>query len=218
MKFKEYINSEIQNNEVEPSHDAFDRIQARLNNQPEQIVVQSSKKWWAIAATVIGLAVCTTVYFSMQDDQTIEIQMVKDVNDIDPKANENNEPKEVSNQEIEHKVEQNNESILANSNSKEVQSSNIDREEKEQIASNHSQELKTDQPQQKIEKPALATGFNQSNSGKDLATNLDTVKVKTKKKGNYVDPNMLLYSIENKESLKETNNQKTKVAVIDFNK
>ena len=50
---------------------------------------------------------------------------------------------------------------------------------------------------------------------KNIAANttLDSVKVNKKKK-NFVDPNMLLYSIENKENLKESN--QSRVVSIGF--
>ena len=46
------------------------------------------------------------------------------------------------------------------------------------------------------------------------SNSLDSIK-KLKKKKNFVDPNMLLYSIENKENLKESN--QSRVVSIGFN-
>ena len=220
MKFKEYIQSEINQKEVEPSHDAFDRIQARLGNQQEIVPQKSATKWWAVAATVIGLAVCTTIYFTQNNSSDQAVQFTQQ-DDVHPSAVED------ENSVVETSI-QDQQMILADATSKESVpvKSNESAQSTEEVIEKASPEIANTTPTQnveveknvvspKIEKPALANGLKQNPT--QLATNLDTVKV-NKKKGNYVDPNMLLYSIENKEAIKETNNQRSRVAVIDLNK
>ena len=219
MKFKHYIQSEINQKEVEPSHDAWDRIQARMENQAPAVVIEkSSKKWWAIAAAVIGLAVCTTVYFSMNNETNVP-QIVNESTDSEIKNSSETSPQEHSATEILNQIEEFQDTEMVESKSNPTSSPQPMKEEKEQMVSNQSSESNiTEEPQQQsIQKPALATGLKQTQAPMQMATNLDTVKLK-KKKGNYVDPNMLLYSIENKEALKETQKEKTRVAVIDLNK
>ena len=217
MKFKHYIQSEINQKEVEPSHDAWDRIQARMENQASVVVIEkSSKKWWAIAAAVIGLAVCTTVYFSMNKDTNVP-QIVNESTVPEIKNSSETSPQEHSATEILNQIEEIDNTEMVESKSNPTSSPHPMEVDKEQMVSNQNSESNiTEQPQQQsIQKPALATGLKPV--PQQMATNLDTVKVK-KKKGNYVDPSMLLYSIENKEALKETQKEKTRVAVIDLNK
>lgn len=217
MKFKHYIQSEINQKEVEPSHDAWGRIQARMENQAPAVVIEkSSKKWWAIAAAVIGLAVCTTVYFSMNNETNVP-QIVNESTVPEIKNSSETSPQEHSATEILNQIDDFQDTEMVESKSNPTSSPHPMKEEKEQMVSNQNSESNiTEQPQQQsIQKPALATGLKPV--PQQMATNLDTVKVK-KKKGNYVDPSMLLYSIENKEALKETQKEKTRVAVIDLNK
>lgn len=218
MKFKEYIQSEVNQKEIEPSHDAFDRIQARLGNQQEIVLQKSTTKWWAIAATVIGLAVCTTIFFTQNKTQNTEF-VSHDLNAVKDTISTNETVEDNS------KINSGNEvQLVEKSNSKadaetKVESLKRDNSESDiQIAVQPTKEIIQEQPKvaNPIQVPNLATGLKSNQN--QIATNLDTVKVNPKKKGNYVDPNMLLYSIENKESLKESNNQKSKVAVIDLNK
>lgn len=219
MKFKEYIQSEVNQKEVEPSHDAFDRIQARLNNQSEIVVEKSStKKWYAIAATIVGLAVCTTLFFTQNKTQNTEIVSteVETKNDV---ISSKESIEDQSKIEIENEVQ-----LVEKSTLKEKEDIKVEPLKSEnsepiiEIAVQSTKEIEQEKPKvsNPIPTPSLANGFKQNQT--QIATNLDTVKVNSKKKGNYVDPNMLLYSIENKESLKESNNQKSKVAVIDLNK
>lgn len=217
MKFKQYIQSEINQKEVEPSHDAWDRIQARMENQAPAVVIEkSSKKWWAIAAAVIGLAVCTTVYFSMNNETNVP-QIVNESTVPEIKNSSETSPQEHSATEILNQIEEIDNTEMVESKSNPTTSPQTMEVEKEQMVSNLNSESKiTEQPQQQsIQKSALASGLKPT--PQQMATNLDTVKMK-KNKGNYVDPSMLLYSIENKEALKETQKEKTRVAVIDLNK
>lgn len=220
MKFKEYIQSEINQKEVEPSHDAFDRIQARLGNQQKVVPQESTSKWWAIAATVVGLAVCTTVYFLQDNSSNQSIQLTQQENTNQPIIEDDSDVNE-----LEKEINQTELATNSKEQSVPTKSTNSNHPT-EEVIEKSSTELANNTPIQteyqevnvsvsKIEKPTLASGFKQNQ--KQLATNLDTVKV-NKKKGNYVDPNMLLYSIENKDALKETNNQRSRVAVIDLNK
>lgn len=204
MKFKSYINSEINQKEVEPSHDSWDRIQARLQSQPTIVEKSNSSKWWFIAAVVIGLLATSTMYFIQKNDDTlVEPAFVKEQN-IEAKAND------------ETNLEQ---PISKNSEEKEIVSNSTNQQFKSTENSNENIKVekleKTDKPNVSVENKEVV--FKEIPEIK-IAVNVDTAKINPKKKSNYVDPNMLLYSIENKEALKETNNSKSKVTIIDFNK
>lgn len=216
MKFKEYIQSEINQKEVEPSHDAWDRIQARMQNQPEVVEETSTKKWWAIVAAIIGLAVCTTVFFTNQ--KTTEVQDITHQNTGKPNENPSTQNSTIEIEEGAIEVTEDVKYVDAKSSisneknpvKSSTQMANLSNQTFTEVEKLEVPKVTVD----KIETPSLANGLKQT----QLVSNLDTVKVNPKKKGNYVDPNMLLYSIENKESLKESNNQKSRVAVIDLNK
>ena len=215
MKFKDYIHHEINLKEVEPSHDAWDRIQVRMKNQPEILEAKSSKKWWAVAATVIGLGICTTVFFINQKPAELQIISYQNSGDIKQDSNQSNS---IDNKE-ENMIITSESDRFADANST-IKVEKINKEDNLPEKSEYNTPIaveKVEEQKVNVEKivlPPLANGFKQT----QIVTNLDTVKVHKKKNSNYVDPNMLLYSIENKESLKESNSHKSKVAVIDLNK
>jgi len=219
MKFKKYIQTEVNQKQVEPSHDAWDRIQARMeNNSPEVVVKKSSKKWYAVAAAVVGLAVCTTLFFTQNktdDTQVVSNKVEINSDSVSPEKTIIKEEQISKENEIQWVEKSSTNSVDEPVN---TPIKLADTEKQLEIAAQPTKEIEQTAPKVKdqIPTPSLATGFKSNQH--QIATNLDTVKVNPKKKGNYVDPNMLLYSIENKESLKESNNQKSKVAVIDLNK
>jgi len=204
MKFKSYIKSEINQKEVDPSHDSWDRIQTRLQSQPTIIEKSNSFNWWFIAAVIIGLLATSTMYFIQKNnDALIEQNFVKE---------QNNELKQEEQNVLENP-------ISSTSEEKEIVSQSINKQSKlvENTDKNRKVESleKTEKSNVSIEnKEIVFKGIPETK----IAVNIDTARVNPKKKSNYVDPNMLLYSIENKEALKETNNSKSKVTIIDFNK
>lgn len=220
MKFKQYIQSEINQKEVEPSHDAWDRIQARMENQAPVVVIEkSSKKWWAVAAVVIGLAVCTTVYFTLENKNAPSKFVNEDTKTVIENPS-NPSIVEQSSTELLNAIKEAQQTEIVESKTKVSSTVHEMENDEKQIVLNQTTEINTTvEPQnQMIQQPALTSSLKQSSTPQQMATNLDTVKVSPKKKGNYVDPSMLLYSIENKEALKETQKEKTRVAVIDLNK
>ena len=72
-KISNYIKDDLENRELNPSHDAWDRIQARMDVAPSP--QKSNFKWWLSAAVVALFTVSTSIYlFSNQskDDQPKE--------------------------------------------------------------------------------------------------------------------------------------------------
>jgi len=197
MKFKNYIKSEINQREVDPSHDTFDRIQARLENQSEVSSHNSYLKWSIIAAVCIGILV--GVSFFMTENKTN-----KSINNSNLTAVEKVNSTTVD--EIKEVIEKESIEIV---------------DVKGVLPDNNSQKKEIIKAKPIVEalEPVTENIIIEAElNEKQIVNNLDTAKVKTNKKINYVDPNMLLYSIENKEALKENNNQKSRVVIIDFNK
>lgn len=214
-KISNYIKDDLENRELKPSHDAWDRIQARMDVAPSP--QKSNFKWWLSAAVVALFTVSTSIYlFSNQskDDQPKEF-----VN-----HQEQNNPQQI---QSDSNTVHSSESILANnekidSSKKEVEIQTQEEKKpiqhgKVQVAINEeSQQVEMAFPTKKeaiVEKKEDLKSEAQPKKNIAANTTLDSVKVNKKKK-NFVDPNMLLYSIENKENLKESN--QSRVVSIGF--
>ena len=214
-KISNYIKNDLENRELKPSHDAWDRIQARMDVAPSP--QKSNYKWWLSAAVVALFTVSTSIYlFSNQskDDQPKEF-----VN-----HQEQNNPQQI---QSDSNTVHSSESILANnekidSSKKEVEIQTQEEKKpiqhgKVQVAINEeSQQVEMAFPTKKepiVEKKEDLKSEAQPKKNIAANTTLDSVKVNKKKK-NFVDPNMLLYSIENKENLKESN--QSRVVSIGF--
>ncbi|WP_298775431.1 hypothetical protein [uncultured Empedobacter sp.] len=214
-KISNYIKDDLENRELNPSHDAWDRIQARMDVAPSP--QKSNFKWWLSAAVVALFTVSTSIYLFMnqsKDDQPKEF-----VN-----HQEQNNPQEI---QSDSNTVHSSESILANnekidSSKKEVEIQTQEEKKpiqhgKVQVAINEeSQQVEMAFPTKKeaiVEKKEDLKSEAQPKKNIAANTTLDSVKVNKKKK-NFVDPNMLLYSIENKENLKESN--QSRVVSIGF--
>ena len=205
-KISNYIKDDLENRELNPSHDAWDRIQARMDVAPSP--QKSNFKWWLSAAVVALFTVSTSIYLftnQSKDDQPKEF-----VN-----HQEQNNPQQI---QSDSNTVHSSESILANnekidSSKKEVEIQTQEEKKpiqhgKVQVAINEeSQQVEMAFPKKKeaiVEKKEDLKSEAQPKKNIAANTTLDSVKVNKKKK-NFVDPNMLLYSIENKENLKESN-------------
>lgn len=214
-KISNYIKDDLENRELNPSHDAWDRIQARMDVAPSP--QKSNYKWWLSAAVVALFTVTTSVYlFSNQskDDQPKEF--------VNHQEKSNSEKVQLDSNTI-----HSSESILANnekidSSKKEVEIQTQEEKKpiqhgKVQVAINEeSQQVEMAFPTKKeaiVEKKEDLKSEAQPKKNIAANTTLDSVKVNKKNK-NFVDPNMLLYSIENKENLKESN--QSRVVSIGF--
>lgn len=60
-KISNYIKNDLENRELKPSHDAWDRIQARMDVAP--IARKSNFKWWLSVAVVAFFTVSISIYF-----------------------------------------------------------------------------------------------------------------------------------------------------------
>lgn len=214
-KISNYIKDDLENRELNPSHDAWDRIQARMDVAPSP--QKSNYKWWLSAAVVALFTVTTSVYlFSNQSKNDQPKEFVN--------HQEQNNPQQI---QSDSNTVHSSESILANnekidSSKKEVEIQTQEEKKpiqhgKVQVAINEeSQQVEMAFPTKKeaiVEKKEELKSEAQPKKNIAANTTLDSVKVNKKKK-NFVDPNMLLYSIENKENLKESN--QSRVVSIGF--
>lgn len=213
-KISNYIKNDLENRELKPSHDAWDRIQARMDVAPSP--QKSNYKWWLSAAVVALFTVTTSVYLFTNQSKNDE-----------PKELVNHQEKSNSEKvQLDSNTIHSSESILANNekidSSKEIEAQPQEEKKpiqhgKVQVAINEeSQQVEMAFPTKKeaiVEKKEDLKSEAQPKKNIAANTTLDSVKVNKKNK-NFVDPNMLLYSIENKENLKESN--QSRVVSIGF--
>lgn len=203
-----YIKEDLEKRELNPSRDAWDRIQARMDVSPP--VQKSNFKWWLSVAVVVMFMVSASVYLFINHQKETEIT-TDFVKNTDQKIIDS----------VKHNTEtisDSTEHILANNekvdSSKEVEA--VAPKEEKQVVQKGKVQVAVNKETQQIElslpkktspvaekKEAVVEDLVPkrtlvANSGSDSIKN-------NKKKKNFVDPNMLLYSIENKENLKESN-------------
>lgn len=210
-----YIKKDLTERELNPSHDAWDRIQARMDVAPIQ-KSQSNFKWWLSAAVVAIFTVSTSVYLYInQTDANVEVVHQPMQNTADSSISNHDEIVDKHTDEL-----ANNEKNDSAAKIEQVQpktEKQVVQKGKVQIAVNKEMnqvELSIPKSASVVEKKEIIKESLVPKQSFVANNSLDSIK-KLKKKKNFVDPNMLLYSIENKENLKESN--QSRVVSIGFN-
>ena len=210
-----HIFNELEQRELNPSHDAWDRIQARMDVAPIQ-QSQSNFKWWLSAAVVAIFTVSTSVYLYInQTDANVEAVNQPVQNTVDSSISNHDEIVDKHTDEL-----ANNEKNDSATKIEQVQpktEKQVVQKGKVQIAVNKEMnqvELSIPKSTSVVEKKEIIKENLVPKQSFVANNSLDSIK-KLKKKKNFVDPNMLLYSIENKENLKESN--QSRVVSIGFN-
>ena len=210
-----HIFNELEQRELNPSHDAWDRIQARMDVAPIQ-QSQSNFKWWLSAAVVAIFTVSTSVYLYInQTDANVEVVHQPMQNTVDSSISNHDEIVDKHTDEL-----ANNEKNDSATKIEQVQpktEKQVVQKGKVQIAVNKEMnqvELSIPKSASVVEKKEIIKESLVPKQSFVANNSLDSIK-KLKKKKNFVDPNMLLYSIENKENLKESN--QSRVVSIGFN-
>ena len=204
-----YIKEDLEKRELNPSHDAWDRIQARMDVAPPA-EKKSNFKWWLSVAAVTMFTVTTSVYLFINHENQSEtnnefvshpIQKIIDSTNLDNETIHDSTEAMLANNEKMDSSKQ--EEIVEKKPEKQVvQKGNV------QVAVNNV----TQQIELSIPKKSTTVSDKKEEIKEELVpkrtlvanNSLDSIKTNKKKK-NFVDPNMLLYSIENKENLKESN-------------
>lgn len=210
-----HIFNELEQRELNPSHDAWDRIQARMDVAPIQ-QPQSNFKWWLSAAVVAMFTVSASVFLYInQTDANVEVVHQPTQNNTDSSIEKQDEIVDKHTDEL-----ANNEKIDSARKVEEIQpkaEKQVVQKGKVQIAVNKEMnqvELSIPKGTSVTEKKEIIKEDLIPKKSFVANNSLDSIK-KLKKKKNFVDPNMLLYSIENKENLKESN--QSRVVSIGFN-
>lgn len=205
-KFENSIKKQLENREIGVSENAWDR----LNQMMEEEKKKPNRKLWipiSIAASVIVLfGIYGLTYFNTQETIQISEPIENTIVHLEEKE-EIVDEKEVELDLPREEVSTVNEtSAIAKVESKKEFEEPIENKQlieekigKEEIA----------QPIQELE-----NDFEIENK---VAVQTDSTH-NTEEKQNYVDPDMLLYSIENNQTIKETQSSNSRMVIIDFNK
>lgn len=204
-----YIKEDLEKRELNPSHDAWDRIQARMDVAPPA-EKKSNFKWWLSVAAVTMFTVTTSVYLFINHEDQSEITnefVSHPIQKIIDSTNLDNET-----------IHDSTEAMLANNEKMDSskQEEIVEKKPEKQVVQKGNVQVAVNNVTQQIELsfPKKSTTVSDKKEEtkeelvpkRTLVANNSSDSIKTnKKKKNFVDSNMLLYSIENKENLKESN-------------
>lgn len=214
----QHIKSQLNERHLTPSESSWEKLSQMMNEEKPKTKTIRFPKWWtlAIAASVI---VCISVFVMNPFEQTNENQVQitdakKGSAEVSTEENEiiseENQPENVHTHEksILDKTElvqsdlKPEIKIKSKQNSEIIQTTTI--QEKMPEVNLIQQELKLPEVKKQEEIAVISEPEK---------------KVKPeKKKTNYTNPDMLLYSVENNQAISETNNDNSRLVIIDFNK
>ncbi len=214
------IKSQLENHEIPVSDDAWERLNAMMEvDSSEQKLKKPAKKLWipiSIAASVAILIgfILDGNYLNSEvatEQNTVSVEKKQIEKDVERPIMDSNELKleekgewvENSNSEnpsekIEPILKPNPEKVLVKTEEKKLNSVS------EETNLQSTEKNRHDEPQMEMKTETV------------MALNTDSIS-KPKSKTNYVDPEMLLYSIENNQAVQEKNTG-SRVVIIDFNK
>lgn len=198
------IKKQLENREIPVSENAWDRLQEMMD-APEKSVKKNNKKLWfplSIAASVILLIGIFGMMILEADSNSNEIKTVKstETEEIRQELNEIKSPEITEPEEI---IKEEKLMLVSNPQPKLKQSKSEIVVEQNLIQVSVEEEITTKSVQNFEETSTLA-------SQKELSP-------EEPKKPNYVDPEMLLYSIENNNAVIQSNSD-FRVVIKDFNK
>ncbi len=220
---KKQIQSQLENREIPVSENAWERLSQMMEEKPEVLSEKPKSKFLrnlriplSIAASV---AILIGIYFGKDFFQSETPSQDAMVSIEKPEIQNEKETDEMPSSETGF-VQINN---AAGNEIEEISTPskiNAEQKTKSEMVSNSSLEIHAKEIE--ISSPIK----EKSNGNHDLQKEMETKSVialntdsipKTKQKQNYVDPEMLLYSIENNQAVQEKNSG-SRMVIIDFNK
>lgn len=214
------IKTQLDERKLNPSENSWDKLSQMLDEEKPQAKTIRFPKWWtiAIAASVV---VCISIFvvnaFEQKNENPVQIADTKKI------------PSEISSEKneiiSEEKIQTESVQINENLNSNEMQMVKSDFKSETKIKSKQNSEIiqtptiqekpsEVDLIQQELKLP-------QPKKQEEIAVNQEQEtksKPETKKKTNYTNPDMLLYSVENNQAISEKNKDNSRLVIIDFNK
>ena len=217
------IKSQLENREIPVSENAWDRLEAMME---EDLIVKKdskpSRKLWLPISIAASVAALIGLYFGwneLNSDVSKEQNTVSIEKERIEKANEPNELESnvlETNSNVEFVENSNSEKTIEKIPSKPESQSEPKTEwvNLEKLNAKPKFEMEETLFQPEIEK--IDAPEKEMKQETVLALHTDSVS-SPKSKPNYVDPEMLLYSIENNQAVQEKN-KGSRMVIIDFNK
>jgi len=204
-KLEHNIQNQLENREIPVSENAWDRLQEMMDEPEVSVKKSSTRKLWfplSIAASVVFLV---GIYWDSNADVDTNVKEIQ-----------------VVNLEIKNEIPQNLEEI----NSPEInQTKEIIQEEKIVLISNSQSKFQGSkskiEPKDNLIQPILEVEMpmeiSQKNEEIPTLVIQKEPKQELEQKPNFVDPEMLLYSIENNNAVKQSKSE-NRIVIKDFNK
>lgn len=192
------IKKQLNEREIQPSAEAWQNLEKLLDEQSSTKKSGRKKFLILISAAASLLLIAALFLFVKTETETpnIESGFVRTEEPVNEKIKtEHSETIETE------------EPVLVNSNS-EIKNQKVS---KDKIIKIQNSELQQEVAIEKIEEPIV------EEIKPMIAQQNDSVQ-EPKKKTNYADPGMLLYSIEHNQSVKQQDESNSKLVIIDFNK
>lgn len=230
-KIEKQIKEQIENREIPVSENAWDKLSAMMENEDslpketksENKTLPSINTWWmyAVAASVVILISIFALNPFEENEigkPQIAIESVPNENTENSIPEEMEQENEMISEEIQSEIVEVNPEIISSEKSKihskfnSTKKEEINIENKTEIAQNQKENIEISEPKLDLILPKVEV------PQEIASTEIQEVKSEPeKKKSKYVDADMLLYSIENNQSISESKDN-SKLVIIDFNK
>lgn len=206
-KLEKQIKDQLKNREIQASDNAWERLDAMMDEQPKSKSIRLNWKPIGMAASFLLIAAGLWFAFQNQDAEEVVIPIL---------VQQNPEIQEVEETQLTEEIQEVKEEVV-------VQSVQKENAEKQPILTTHSQSteiatIDTSQIEQEIKPRPKDRQILPIDRIEIPMAGLVENSDEKEKKESYVDPEMLLYSIENNQSIKSNNQDKTRVVIVDFNK
>lgn len=210
----EHIKSELSERTLKPSENAWEKLSKMLDEEKPKAKTISFTKWkmFLLAASITIFFTVLGLILIQQPAAENTIQVVgseinsNEVNVINPEII----PEEIHPKEIK---------VNSNPNSEKTEVLLVVNSVKTETQKKSVQETESPQTVLLQEKTESTTQLSEIQNQEEIAavTNPETELKPEKKKTNFVNPDMLLYSVENNQAITESNSN-TRLVLFDFNK
>ncbi len=212
----QHIKTQLSERKLTPSEDSWEKLSQMMNEEKSQSQKNNRfPKWWTF-----GIAASAIIFFSVMVINSFwqtEINMIQIVDTQKISSEITTEKNVIIPEEIQaEKVEVPRENSI---NPPQLAESNLKPKNKIKFE----QEVKTIQiqhPKEKLTNPEFISPEAKMPEIKEQEIALISTpetEAETEKQKKYADPNMLLYSVEFKEAVTETKNERSRLVIIDFN-
>lgn len=214
----QHIKSQLNERNLTPSESSWEKLSQMMNEEKPQPKTIRFPKWWTVAVAA-SVVICVSIFvvnsFGETKNETIQI-----VNSEKKSEKVQQETNSIPTEEMNSEMVSNEPQTIPNQN--QINS------DKTQIQPKVKQDLSPDKLRMTVQQELKPETLLVNNETKPeiKPTEIEKPKEnlavqnppKKEKKHNYVDSDMLLYSVENNQAISETNKDNTRLVIIDFNK